>query len=511
MFNKKLFYFLISITINLNSFSINKAQNHWAKIEKKALKSIVKIISYESTFNWLKPYENSEQNEFISGTGFFIDKEGHILTNYHVIQNTSEIKINIPSINNKLLKADVIGIYPERDIALLKLTSSSKNFLIKKINKISHLQLGDSNNIKSGEFILTLGYPKNSPNLISTIGLIGTPNINNYIFNQFPHNFPDLYNYIEISAPINRGNSGGPLLNYKGKVIGINTLSYDMFQNKSFSIPINIIKKNLNYLKKQKVLNIPKFACNLRSVHDDFINYFNYPTQGGCLIQKVYDEGLIKKIGLKKNYLITEINGNKIDKKCNVWTKYFEHPIPLYCYTRDLAFGENVKLVAYKGTKKKQINFILEPAKDNIIHYVYTEINNEKINYEIFGGLVLMNLTLNHVDLLSQNNNNLNQYYDTENQHEPAVIITHVFQNSPASKRYIYPGLVIDTINEIEIKRLDDLKKVFVNIDINSNLRILTKDEYFFILPIKKILKHEDYLSSKYKYNKSELLKNTTI
>ncbi|MFH1461792.1 MAG: trypsin-like peptidase domain-containing protein [bacterium] len=495
MLKKIILLILISINIafRINSFSFSNSEiknlKHWVNIEEKSIKSVVKVINYYNKFNWLKPYKSFD-DEIFYGTGFFINNSGHILTNYHVIEDASEVKINIPSISNKLLKVTIVSIYPELDIALLKLANSGKIFLTKKLNKIEYLKLGNSDKIKSGEPVITLGYPLNSTNLISTSGIIGTPKIGTDI---------------QFSAPISRGNSGGPLINLKGEVIGINTRINGNGQNTNFAIQINTAKKNLNYLKKQNVLNLANSGFETILVHDDFIKYFEYPIEGGCFIHKVHDEGLAKKIGIKKGYLITEINGNKIDKACNVWIKGFDHPINLFDYTKGLEFGQNVNLVAYKRNKKKIINFKLEPEEDNKIHRVYTEINNEKIDYEIFGGLVLMNLTLNHVDLLSQNINDLNKYYYPENQQEPAVIITNVFQNSPASKRYMYPGLVINTINEIEIKTLEDLKEVFENINIDSNLRILTKDNCFFIMPVKKILKHENNLFLKYKYNKSKL------
>lgn len=493
MFNKNLFYFLVTITtINLNSFSINKSNNYWINIEEKSIKSVVKIINYCNKFNWLKPFKSSDDEVFY-GTGFFIDNQGHILTNYHVIEDASEVKINIPAISNKELKVDIISIYPELDIALLKLTSSSKQFLTKKIKRIEYLKLGNSDQIKSGEPIITLGFPLNTTKLIATSGIIGTPKIGTDI---------------QFSAPISRGNSGGPLINIKGEVIGINVAVNEEGQNTNFAIQINIVKKNLNNLKKYKVLNMPNLGCKFIKINKEFIEYFEYSAEMGTYIYNVQKESIADKINLKSRYLITEINKNKVDSIGNVWLKNLNHSINFYDYLKTLEIGQTINLITNKRQKQKIFNFKFEEITNKKINYIYTEVQKDKLDFEIFGGLILMNLTLNHIDLLSELNNNLFDYYLPGNQQEPAVIITHVFQNSPASKRYMQEGMIIDIINDVKIKTLEDLKKVFENIDIDSNLRIWTKDPYFFILPVKKILKYEDNLSLKYKYNKSELLKN---
>jgi serine protease Do len=167
------------------------------------------------------------------GTGFIIDKDGTLLTNYHVIRGADEIQVQFTEDpNEKPVTAQVIGTDPELDIALLK---------VKTKLPLTAIALGDSDQLEVGEFALAVGNPFGQGHSV-THGLISAKGRTT---SELP-----LANYIQTSAPINPGNSGGPLVNLKGEVIGINNAIDARAQGIGFAIPINAVKKILPTLKE---------------------------------------------------------------------------------------------------------------------------------------------------------------------------------------------------------------------------------------------------------------------
>jgi serine protease Do len=199
-------------------------------------KSIVRIISEHVDINWKLPYLIDEPHLY-SGTGFFINNQGYILTCAHVIEHSKHIYIDIPSINNNKYECSIVGFCPQFDIALLR-TNTYK--------PLSYLQLGNSSKIQIGQEVSVVGYPvvsyNNVNNLKYTKGIISGQQ----------------GGFIQTDSSMNPGNSGGPLM-YKKKVIGINSqkIIKETVDNVGFSIPINNYKIIKNDLLQQKIVFRP--------------------------------------------------------------------------------------------------------------------------------------------------------------------------------------------------------------------------------------------------------------
>lgn len=495
----KPFILVLFSFLNVNSFSLSSSKeepnNHWVDIQKRVEKGVVRIQNSVDRFNWLQPYKGPEEYN-VMGTGFFIDNQGYILTNYHVVSNAGSIAITIPFFGDKKFYTDIVGIYPDLDIAFLKLRSSDKDFMIKELGEIEYLRLGDSDEIHSSQEILVLGYPLGSKSLISSLGIISG---RSRVFEQ---------NAIQFTAPSNPGNSGGPLLDSKGNVVGIDfaeTLpSYA--QNTNFAIPINKAKRNLDLLRSGNVLKKLTLGVGSDIVSNEVVKYFGNPQPGGLLVTNINKISLANKMGLEVYDMIYKINGNKVDAFGNVWVNSLEVPIDVVDYLERLVLGETVTVVIYRYGEKKELNLIYDDKFFPEISKIYTEFQSKKIDYEIFGGLVVMPLTLNHVELLSNQNSALLDYYNIENCLEPALIITHIFPDSCANYSHVPLGSIIDEVNGVKIFTLDDFREVLLNSENASTFSILTKEGHFFVLSIQKILEQEDYLSNRYKYPKSNIL-----
>ena len=157
-----------------------------------------------------------------AGTGVLIDDDGHILTNHHVIDGADRITVKLT--DGRSLRADVVGSDPDTDIALIKVQSDKK---------FPHASLGDSNDLRVGEWVCAIGNPLAYEHTV-TVGVVSF--IGRKLFDM------SLDNYIQTDAAINFGNSGGPLINARGEVIGINAAVSRQASSIGFAIPINQAK-----------------------------------------------------------------------------------------------------------------------------------------------------------------------------------------------------------------------------------------------------------------------------
>jgi len=188
----------------------------------------------EGFFGGELPHDYSEGE---LGTGFFIDREGHILTANHVIEGADEIKVTFDNKEEHI--ARVIGRDPKTDLALVKVDLDSE---------LKPLPLGDSDAIEAGDWVVAIGNPFGLGNTV-TAGIVSA---------EYRHLGISTYdNFIQIDASINPGNSGGPLLNMSGEVIGINSAIYSQVGGNvgiGFAIPINTAKRLLPHLRKGKIV-----------------------------------------------------------------------------------------------------------------------------------------------------------------------------------------------------------------------------------------------------------------
>ena len=164
------------------------------------------------------------------GTGFFINKDGDILTNFHVIGNAGKIYISF--LKYKDIRANIIGTDPTSDIAVIHINPNGKTII--------PLVLGNSDNLRVGERVMAVGNPYNLYQTVTTGIISGLKRSLVFPSARFYGNI------IQTDAAINFGNSGGPLVNYKGHVIGINTAKLaNHAQNIGFAIPVNLAKRNI--------------------------------------------------------------------------------------------------------------------------------------------------------------------------------------------------------------------------------------------------------------------------
>ena len=240
------------------------------------------------------------------GSGFFVSPDGYIVTNDHVAGNATEITVTLTG--GRRMNAKLVGTDPATDITLLKVEGTT----------LPYVQLGNSDDIVVGEWAIALGNPfglfeiNDKPTV--TVGVISSIGMNLGRIGE--HFYKDM---IETDAAINGGNSGGPLVNSLGEVVGVNTLIYTAGQSSTFvgygfAIPINKVKKIVAELKnKGKVVRDVWVGFEAQQVDARIARYFGMKTVEGIIISEIQSKSPADKTGLKVGDIIVEVNGDKIN------------------------------------------------------------------------------------------------------------------------------------------------------------------------------------------------------
>ncbi len=228
-----------------------------------------------------------------AGTGFIIDAGGFILTNHHVIDGADRIMVQLT--DGRTLRAERVGSDPDTDIALIRVQSS---------RALPVAPLGDSDSLRVGEWVLAIGNPLAYEHTV-TVGVVSF--IGRKLFDT------SLDRYIQTDAAINFGNSGGPLINTRGEVIGINTAISSRASNIGFAVPINQASAILPQLRDTGRVSRGYIGVMLRDVDSDLQRALGLPSTEGALVQDVTPGSPGARAGLRTYDVIVAVDGKPID------------------------------------------------------------------------------------------------------------------------------------------------------------------------------------------------------
>jgi len=319
-------------------------------VYRKNIPSVVNITSKAVTFDFfygLVPQEGQ-------GSGFVIDKEGHILTNYHVIADARQVEVTMH--NRKKYKATVIGTDPTHDLAVIQIQATS----------LTPAVLGDSKGLQVGQKVYAIGNP---------FGLSGTMTrgIVSSIRPVKEPNGATIDDAIQTDAAINPGNSGGPLMNMHGEVIGINTMilsSVGQNAGIGFAIPINAAKAVLNDLVTLGRVRRPALGVATIPIGPELAEQIGLPIDFGLLVVKVSPGGAAERAGMKggteRAYLgnipimlggdlIIAIDGEEIRDQQDLAQVMNAHRA-----------GDKVKVTVYRGKQKMDMDVTLGEAREQV-------------------------------------------------------------------------------------------------------------------------------------------------
>lgn len=247
------------------------------KSARQATVNITSIVYREGWFFQLYPEKGT-------GSGFILNEDGQILTNYHVISGTAQLTVTLE--DKKVYKAKILGTDARNDLALIKITAG---------RKLPYLKLGDSDHLVVGQKVLAIGNPFGFEGTLTT-GIVSS--LGRTLQAEDDRRLEGM---IQSDAAINPGNSGGPLLDSHGSVIGINTAIYGSQVNigLGFAMPINRAKAMLDEFQQRGRITRPSLGITTVYVAGDLAEMLSLPAQGGLLIQRVERGSAAEEAGLR--------------------------------------------------------------------------------------------------------------------------------------------------------------------------------------------------------------------
>ncbi len=340
----------VEITEAAGGESLDSEEQNNIGVYHKNIQSVVNITSRAMAFDFfygLVPQEGQ-------GSGFIIDKDGHILTNYHVIADARQVEVTLH--NRKKYRATVIGTDRSHDLAVIQI----------KAPELQPAVLGDSRNLQVGQKVYAIGNP---------FGLSGTMTrgIVSSIRSVREPDGMTIDEAIQTDAAINPGNSGGPLLNWHGEVIGINTMiasSVGQSAGIGFAIPINTAKAVLNDLVTLGRVRRPALGIRTIPVSPELAGEVGLAADYGLLIVQVVEGGAAQRAGLRggteRAYLgnipimlggdlIVAIDGEKLEEQQDLAQLMNNHRA-----------GDSVRVTFYRGKKKMEVNITLGEAREQV-------------------------------------------------------------------------------------------------------------------------------------------------
>ena len=242
------------------------------------------------------PHEGLQLPRRGSGSGFFIDHEGYLLTNHHVIDGAQRVEVTL--IDSQTVRASVVGSDPETDLALLKVEPGN-------YGEYPAIPFGDSDLLRVGEWVCAIGNPLRLYDHTVTVGVVSYKG--RVLFN------PSFDNYIQTDAAINFGNSGGPLINSRGEVVGINTAVSQQGQGIGFAIPINTAKAVLTQLRDRGVVSRGHLGVSLDDVDEEYQKQLGLPEQRGAVVTRVAPDSPADEAGVQRYDVIVALDGNPVE------------------------------------------------------------------------------------------------------------------------------------------------------------------------------------------------------
>ena len=279
-----------------------------------------------------------EQQKHTSlGSGFIISSDGYILTNNHVVDHADKVTVRLQ--DRRTLTAKVVGTDPTYDIALLKVDAGGS---------LPTVSIGDSRSLKPGQWVLAIGSPFGFDYTV-TQGIVSAVGRNLGQRDQ-PYT-----SFIQTDVPINRGNSGGPLFNLQGQVVGINSQIYSNtgdYMGVSFSIPIDVAMNAVGQLKTKGYVSRGMLGVSVSSVNDDIVKAFKLDNGTGAAVADVTPDSGAAKAGIQSGDIILAYNNHTLQQASDL--------PPLVGMTKP---GSKVPVEILRNGKKQTLEVTIGEAK----------------------------------------------------------------------------------------------------------------------------------------------------
>ncbi len=421
--------------VNISAVKVVKTQNMDIPLESID-------PSFREFFKNMIPDETKEQRFISLGSGFVVRSDGFVVTNNHVIKGAEKVQVNFS--DGKKIEASIYATDEITDIALLKIGATD----------LKTLKFGDSDKVRVGDLVIAVGNPFGLGGTVSS-GIISAIGRDIQIG---PYN-----DFLQTDAAINKGNSGGPMINTKGEVIGINTAIFSTQGGGSigigFAVPSNIIQNIISQLITNKKVTRGWLGVQVQSIDDNMSKTLGLKESMGALVSNIVTKGPAEKAGLKSGDVILSVNGINL-KNSRVLPKIISNVKP----------GTEITLGIISNKVNKDVKITIEEIPEGI-NQIQTDSQEESLSKN---GKV-KEMTFDDIGLkVVEINNIVREYFKMDSQEE-GVVIFGIKTSSIAKQKNLSAGLKIVSVNQEEIKNIDQLKSA-LDKNKESGLLILVED-----------------------------------
>ena len=370
--------------------------------------------------------EDEERRQESGGSGFIISADGFILTNNHVIEGATRVRVHYGADENgnggHTVAAKIVGRDPATDTALLKIDTD---------RQLPFIRLGDSDRIRKGDWAIAIGHPFQFQNSL-TVGVISAKGRSLYLSRETS----SFENFIQTDAAINFGNSGGPLLNIAGEVVGINTAIRGGATGLGFATPINTAKILLPQLKEGKVIR-GYLGMNITDVNEEYQEAFELPEARGALVQQVEEGKPADRAGIKPGDVIIEVDGKPIRNNRELIDYISYQPV-----------GSEVRITLIRNKKRETLTArtAQRPLESDEEETDDNETQTEPVRNKL--GMSVQNITTE-----------LRRLYNVP-ANVNGVIVTDVKNVSAAGEANINDGDVISEVQGQRVTNIDEFRAV---------------------------------------------------
>jgi serine protease Do len=410
-------------------------QNVITSLAEEAKPSVVSIVPVQAGRSRETTGERFP-NPSGSGSGVIVDAEGHIITNNHVVGDSSEVEVRL-SDKTKLF-AHVVGKDPDTDLAVLKVTSE---------RPLTGARFGDSNTVKVGQWVLAVGNPFGLDRTV-TLGVVSGIGRENMNLSRYE-------NFIQTDASINPGNSGGPLFNLRGEVIGINTAIINFAQGIGFAIPSNMAQQVMQQLIAKGRVVRAWLGVGLQPLTVELANKFGVSEGEGVLVNEVFDKDPAAVAGIRPGDVITKIGGAVIDG-----------PNKLSRLVGALPPGSTVNVEVVRDGRRMELTVALTERRDNVVVASFPHSRSE-----VKLGLDVQDLTAALADRFKLNETR-------------GVLIAKVEPGSLAQAEGLREGDLVKEVNRTDVSTVTEFSAAVAKVKRGETilLRVLRESRAFYVV-----------------------------
>ena len=345
------------------------------------------------------------------GSGFIIDKAGYIVTNNHVVENTDQIKVILK--DNKEYEAKIIGTDKNTDLALIKINADEK---------LTALDLGNSDDLKVGEWVMAIGNPFGLGHTV-TAGIVSAKG---RVIGSGPYD-----DFIQTDTSINPGNSGGPLLDLDGRVVGINTAIIQNGQGIGFAIPSNMAKNIISQLKAHGNVTRGWLGVSIQAINEEIAAYYGLKSNKGALVMEVFPGDPADKAGIKAKDIIVQVDGKDVEDSRD-----------LTAIVADIDVNQKVRVKIIRDGKEKIVDVKIAKRDDKDL-----ASGGSAVEKGSNLGLTLMEITPEVRKRLNLKN-------------VQGLLVTKVEPGGKAAKAGLARGDLIDEVNRTPVRTGEDFDRI---------------------------------------------------